>query len=472
MRTEKDSMGEMQVPDDVLYGAQTARAMENFPISGRGLGREMIRALGLIKGAAAAVNQELGLLDPKLSGAIQQAAQEVANGALDAHFPVDVFQTGSGTSSNMNANEVIANRAIQLLDGVVGSKTPVHPNDHVNLGQSSNDVLPTAIHLAAAVALEGELLPALEQLRLSIQAKAADFDPIVKIGRTHLQDATPIRLGQEFSGYAAQLELAHQHLRQTGERLRHLAQGGTAVGTGLNTHPEFGGRVAARLSRLTGIPFVEAANHFEAQATQDGAVQTSGALKTLAAALIKIANDIRWLGSGPRLGLGELILPPVQPGSSIMPGKINPVIAESLIMVCAQVIGDDAAITLGGLYGSFELNTMLPLIARNLLEQITLLARGMTTFRSRLIEGLDADRERIDRMNESSLALATVLAPRIGYDRAAEVAKEAYLSGRTIREVAQAQELLSPPELEETLDLRGQTEPGFVGSRHPKNKES
>jgi len=462
-RVEIDTMGEIEVPAGALYGAQTARAVENFPISGRGIGREMIRALGQIKLVAAQVNHELGLLAPDLADAIERAAQEVIDGALDRHFPVDVFQTGSGTSSNMNANEVIANRAIRLLGGEVGAREPVHPNDHVNLGQSSNDVFPAAIHVAATEGLERALLPALEALRAALADKGEAFDDVVKIGRTHLQDATPIRLGQEFSGYASQLEHAAGHLRDALPRLRELAIGGTAVGTGINTHPEFGRRVADALSAVTGLQFTEAPNHFEAQAAQDAAVQASGALKALAVAVLKIANDIRWLGSGPRLGLGELKLPAVQPGSSIMPGKVNPVIAESLIQVCAQVIGNDTAITLGGMMGSFELNTMLPLIARNLLEQIDLLAAGTSVFREKLVQGLEADVERIESQNERSLSLATVLAPRIGYDRAAEIAKEALGTGRTVREIAEARQVLPAEELQAVLDLRSQTEGGRRG---------
>jgi fumarate hydratase class II len=454
-RIERDSMGEVRVPDQALYGAQTARAVENFPVSGTGLGRELIRALGLIKLAAAQVNRELGLLDPAVAGAIEQAAREVADGALDAHFPVDVFQTGSGTSSNMNANEVIANRAVQLL-GEPGPR--VHPNDHVNRGQSSNDVFPTAIHLAALAGLE-RLRPALAHLQRALEAKAAAFDDVVKIGRTHLQDATPIRLGQELSGYASQLEHGLRHIEGCTWHLQELPIGGTAVGTGINTHPEFGRRMAQRLGGLTGLHLVEAPNHFEAQAARDAAVQLSGTLKTTASSLIKIANDIRWLGSGPRLGLGELELPAVQPGSSIMPGKVNPVIAESLIMACAQVIANDLAITLGGLYGNFELNVMMPLIARNLLEQISLLASASRNFADRLVAGLEARREAIASRNEASLALATALAPRLGYDRAAEIAKESWRTGRTVREIARQQQVLPEDELERVLDLRQQTDP-------------
>jgi len=458
-RMERDSMGELPVPEEMLYGAQTARAVENFPVSGQGIGREMIRALGLVKLAAAQVNRGLGNLAPDLADVISRAAEQVADGELDAHFPVDLFQTGSGTSSNMNANEVIANRAIQLLGGDLGSKS-VHPNDHVNFGQSSNDVFPTAIHVAALTQLERRLIPALRQLQEALQRKAREFDDVVKIGRTHLQDATPIRLGQELSGYASQVEHGLRHLEGCAWHLRELPIGGTAVGTGINTHPEFGARMASRLSELTGVQFVEAPNHFESQGARDAAVQCSGALKTLAAALIKIANDIRFLGSGPRLGLGELELPAVQPGSSIMPGKVNPVIAESLIMVCAQVIGNDTAITLGGLYGNFELNVMMPLIARNLLEQIALLSGATRVFADKLVAGLEARREAIAARNEQSLALATALAPRIGYDRAAEIAKASWKTGRTVRELARERGVLPDDELEQALDLRRQTEPG------------
>jgi len=455
-RIERDSMGEMAVPEDALYGAQTARAVRNFQITGEGIGRAMIGALGQIKMAGARVNRDLGLLDKKIAEAIIKAAGEVAAGKLDDHFPVDILQTGSGTSSNMNANEVIANRAIQIMGGELGSKT-VHPNDHVNLGQSSNDVIPTAIHVAALTQIERDLLPALVKIQTALGAKAEEFDAIVKIGRTHLQDATPIRLGQEFSGFAAQIEHSRQHIKDACVHLRELAIGGTAVGTGLNTHAEFGRRMAAELSSMTGIVFSEAANHFEAQASQDAAVQVSGSLRTLAVALMKIANDIRWLGSGPRLGLGELELPPVQPGSSIMPGKVNPVIAEALIMACAQVIGNDAAITIGGMYANFQLNTMLPLIARNLLQQIGYLARGCDMFTDKLLQDLKADKARIETANERSLALVTVLAPVIGYDRAAEIAKEAHLTGKTIREVCRTKKVLSEEELASLLDLRHQT---------------
>jgi len=458
-RVEKDTMGEMSVPGEALYGAQTARAIINFPISGLHIPHELIWALGLIKYCAAGVNKELGKLKPEIADAIMRAAQEVIDGNLDDHFPIDIFQTGSGTSSNMNANEVISNRAIQLLGGKVGSKSPVHPNDHVNMGQSSNDVFPAAIHIAAISLIDSKLLPALEELRVALDNKSKEFDDIVKIGRTHLQDATPIKLGQEFSGYTSQVEHGTEHIKEACVHLRELAIGGTAVGTGINTHPEFGRRMAGKISELSGTRFVEAKNHFEAQAAQDAAVQMSGSLKTMVVSLIKIANDMRWLGSGPRLGLGELEIPEVQPGSSIMPGKVNPVIAESLIMVCAQVVGNDAAITIGGLSGNFELNVMLPLIARNLLEQIKLLAKASQNFSEKLICGLRVNRANIEQMNEKSLSLATALAPVIGYDKAAEVAKQAHETGKTVREIMFENKILSDERLEEVLDLNKMTSP-------------
>jgi len=458
-RVERDTMGEIEVPEDALWGAQTARAVENFPISGSGIGREMIRALGRVKQAAARVNRELGWLEPELCDVIATAAEEVIRGDLDRHFPVDVFQTGSGTSSNMNVNEVISNRAIQLLGGTVGSGLPVHPNDHVNMAQSSNDVFPTAIHLAALSELESGLLPALGRLHDELREKSERFDDIVKTGRTHLQDATPIRLGQEFSGFASQVEHGIEHLVLVGDGLRELPIGGTAVGTGVNAHPEFGGRMVRELSRMTGMKLLEARNRFEAQSARDAAVRASGALRSIAVSLIKIADHIRWLGSGPRLGLGELELPPVQPGSSIMPGKVNPVIAESLIQAAAQVIGNDAAIAVGGMLGHFQLNAMQPLIARNLLEQIRLLTNGVTSFRERLLAGIKADRDRIASGLDRSLALATALAPHVGYERAAEIAKRASAEGKTVREIALEEKLLPRAELDRILDPRGQTEP-------------
>jgi len=461
-RIERDSMGEMEVPAAALYAAQTARAVANFPISGLRLPRPFLRALGEIKEHAARVNRELGLLDEQRALAIMDAAEEVIRGTLDEHFPVDVFQTGSGTSTNMNCNEVIATLARRNLaeDGV---ELELHPNDHVNLGQSSNDVIPTALHLAAAVELRNHLLPNLEVLQGTLADLAREFNDIVTIGRTHLQDATPVRLGQVFSGYARQVERAIERLELALEDLYELPLGGTAVGTGINTHPEFAARVIAGLGAVHMIPFREAENHFEAQAAKDACIATSGALKGCAVALFKIANDIRFLGSGPRCGLGELQLPAVQPGSSIMPGKVNPVMAESLIQVCAQVVGNDAAVTLGGLSGNFELNVMMPLIAHNLLQAIALLGNGVTAFEQRCLQGLKADRKRCEGLIEQSLAMCTALAPVIGYDRAAELAKRAYLTGKTVREVARESLEMDPDELERLLDPRPMTEPGIPG---------
>jgi len=464
VRVERDTMGELAVPVEAYYGVQTARAVENFPISPLRVPRPMLRALGLIKWAAARVNAELGFLNPKVAKAIQQAAREMSDGRWDNQFPVDIFQTGSGTSSNMNANEVIANRAAELLGGERGSKL-VHPNDHVNLGQSSNDVIPTAIHLAALEQIDRELLPGLKRLHTALAAKAKEFDPIVKIGRTHLQDATPIRLGQEFSGYARQIELGIQRVERTRPSLGELALGGTAVGTGLNTHPEFALRVVALLGRETKCPLREARNHFEAQAAQDGLVEASGALKTVAVSLMKIANDLRWLGSGPRCGLAEIILPETQPGSSIMPGKVNPVIAESAMMVAAQVIGNDAAITVAGQAGNFELLVMLPVMAHNLLQSIALLARASENLAVRCVEGIVADQERCRAGIEQSLAMCTALAPEIGYEAAAEIAKEAYRTGRTVREVALKKRVLPKARLDHLLDPRRMTEPGLTGGK-------
>jgi fumarate hydratase class II len=461
-RIERDSMGEMEVPADALYGAQTARALHNFPVSGLRLPRPFLRALGMIKERAARVNLELELLDRQRALAIMEGAEEVITGALDAHFPLDVFQTGSGTSTNMNANEVIANRACQLLGEPIGGRA-VHPNDHVNLGQSSNDVFPTALHLAAAVEIRHTLVPALFALQEALGEKAGAFDEIVTIGRTHLQDAVPVRLGQVFSGYARQVALAIRRLDAAVEGLCELPLGGTAVGTGLNTHPEFPGRVIQGLAEVTGLPLRKAANHFEAQGARDAAVAASGALRGIAVALSKIAGDIRLLGSGPRCGLGELVLPAVQPGSSIMPGKVNPVMAESLIQACAQVLGNDAAVALGGLHGQLELNVMQPLIAHNLLQSIGLLANAAGLFTERCVRGLEADRRRCEALIEQSLAMVTALAPRIGYDRAAALAKKAHETGRTVREVAREERLLPEEELARLLDPRPMTEPGVPG---------
>ncbi len=464
-RTERDSMGPVEVPAGAYYGASTQRAVLNFPISNLRLPRPFIRALGLIKMAAARVNAELGLLEPRRAEAIEAAAREVAKGELDAHFVVDVFQTGSGTSTNMNANEVIANRASELLGAGRGSKL-VHPNDHVNLGQSSNDVIPTAIHLAALIEMKERLLPALEELRAALEEKSREFWGVVKTGRTHLQDATPIRLGQEFLGYAGQAERALRRLRWAQDELSEVALGGTAVGTGVNTHPQFARRVCALLSQETGIALRETGNHFQAQSTLDGVVAASGILRGVALSLQKIANDISWLGSGPRAGLGELALPEVQPGSSIMPGKVNPVIPESLIQVCGQVAGCDAAIIQAAQRSFFELNMGMPLAAYNLLLAIELLANGSENFARQCVRGLRAT-ERGPQMVEQGLMLATALAPAIGYDAAAAIAKEAAATGRTIREVARERTKLSEEELARLLDPERMTEPGLGAGPAP-----
>ena len=455
-RIEMDSMGEMQVPAGSYYGAQTQRAVLNFPISGLRFPRAFIRAMGLIKKAAAETNQELGLLSGELADAIKTAADEVIEGKLDGQFVVDIFQTGSGTSTNMNTNEVIANRAIEIRGGTIGNRE-VHPNDHVNMGQSSNDVIPTAIHVSALEGLEKRLIPAVKQLRASLQEKAGAFDQVVKIGRTHLQDAVPIRLGQEFSGYAAMMEHAVRRLEAARASLSELAIGGTAVGTGLNCHPEFPGKVVQKLSEWTGVSFREAKNRFEALATRDAAVEASGMMRTVACSLMKIANDVRWLGSGPRCGIGELSLPETQPGSSIMPGKVNPVIPEALTMVAAQVIGNDVTIAVGGQSGNFELNVMKPVIAYNLLQSIELLSNGCAVFRERCVDGLMANEARCREMVEKSLAMVTALAPKIGYDNAAALAKEAHKTGRTVRDLAVEKKVLPLEELEKVLDPMSQT---------------
>ncbi len=437
-RKETDSMGAVEVPADRYWGAQTQRSLELFRIGGERFPREMIRALGFVKQACARVNRDLGQLPPDVAAAIDRAADEVVAGALDEHFPLVVWQTGSGTQTNMNANEVIANRAIELLGGALGSKRPVHPNDHVNRSQSSNDVFPTAIHVAAVAEIAERLLPAVEGLRDVLAAKAAAFADVVKIGRTHLQDATPLSLGQEFSGYAAMLDHALAGIRGALPALSELAIGGTAVGTGLNAPPDFGARVAAVLSELTGHPFRSAPNKFQALASHEAAVGASGALRTLAAALTKIANDIRWLASGPRSGLGEIRIPENEPGSSIMPGKVNPTQAEALTMVCAQVMGNDVAVGIAGASGQFELNVYKPLIAHNLLGSVRLLADGCRSFTEHCAAGIEPQRERIRELMERSLMLVTALAPRIGYDRAAEIARRAHRDGVTLREAALA----------------------------------
>ena len=459
-RIEKDSMGEMTVPATAYWGAQTQRAFENFPISGYRFSRRFIRAMGLVKQSAARVNRELGKLDPERTDLIVRAAQEVVDGKLDDQFVLDIFQTGSGTSSNMNANEVISNRAIELGGGKIGSREPVHPNDHVNMGQSSNDVIPTAIHVAAAEALRNDLVPALTHLAEALRAKAKAFDKIVKIGRTHLQDATPVRLGQEFSGYARQAELGAMRATKAVKALRELPIGGTAVGTGINTHPEFGERMAKALSDATGIDFVEAENHFEAQSAKDAVCEASGQLKTIAVSLTKVANDIRLLGSGPRCGIGELAIAATQPGSSIMPGKVNPVMSEMMVQVCGQVIGNDAAVTAGCRESYFELNVGMPLIAHNLLESVRLLSRAARVFADRCVAGIEANEDRCAELIEGSLAMCTTLAPLIGYDKAAAIAKEAFATGKTVREVATEQKALSSAELDAALDPMSMTKPG------------
>ncbi len=458
-RIEKDSMGEMTVPANAYWGAQTQRAVENFPISGYRFGRRFIRALGLVKRSAAKVNTDLGLLDEKLADLIVRAADEVVEGKLDDQFVVDIFQTGSGTSSNMNTNEVIGNRAIELAGGKIGSREPVHPNDHVNMGQSSNDVIPTAIHVATATAIKDDLVPALEHLRDRLTTKAKEFDDIVKIGRTHLQDATPIRLGQEFSGYAAQADLASLRANKAINALRELAIGGTAVGTGINTHHDFGKRVAAEIAAATGIDFTEARNHFEAQAAKDAVCEASGQLRTIAISLAKIANDIRLLGSGPRCGIGELKIAATQPGSSIMPGKVNPVMSEMVIQVAGQVTGNDAAIAMACRESFYELNVGMPMMAHNIIESIRLLTAAARVFADRCVADIEANRERCEELVEQSLAMCTSLAPKIGYDNAAAIAKEAFRTGKTVRQVALEKGVLSEAELNETLDAKRMTEP-------------
>jgi len=460
-RIERDSMGELEVPGSAYYGAQTERARRNFPVSDLRFPRRFIAAIGMIKGEAAAVNLERGVIDESVAAAIRQAAQEVADGTHDEHFPLDIFQTGSGTSTNMNTNEVVSNRSIEILGGEIGSKTPVHPNDHVNAGQSSNDVIPTAIHVAAYGAVVEELEPALRGLQTALSAKAEEFADVVKIGRTHLMDAVPITLGQEFSGYAQQIGNGLARLEAARPRLAELPLGGTAVGTGLNAPPGFADQVIEQLAERTGHPFRSAPNKFEAMAAKDAAVEMSGALKTVAVSMTKVANDIRWLGSGPRCGIGEVLLPSLQPGSSIMPGKVNPVIPESVLMVAAQVIGNDTTITVAGMSGHFDLNVMMPVIAYNLLQSIHLLASASSILAEKCVMGLEANRERAGEMVERSLAMVTSLAPRIGYDAAADIAKEAYASGRTVREVALEKGVMSAEELDEALDARSQTQGGL-----------
>jgi len=463
-RIEKDSMGSMEVPSHALYGASTQRAVLNFPISGYKFPREFIRALGLVKWAAAEANFELDRLDEAKVSLITQATEEVIEGKLDEHFPLDIFQTGSGTSTNMNANEVISNRCSQLAGKAIGSKDPVHPNDHVNMGQSSNDVIPSAIHIAVGEAIRNNLMPALEALDGALERKAMEFWDIIKIGRTHLMDATPIRLGQEFSGYAKQVEYARLRAGNAISAIEELALGGTAVGTGLNCHPEFPGKVMHHLWNRTGIAFREARNHFEAQGAKDGLVQASGQLKTIAVSLFKIANDIRWLGSGPRCGIGEIRLPETQPGSSIMPGKVNPVMCEMVMQVCTQVIGSDTTVTWAGANGNFDLNVMMPVMAYSLLESIRLLTNAATIFRTKCVDGITANVERCSELVEYSMAMVTSLAPIIGYDRAADIAKESAKTGRTVRELCREKQVLPEDELTKALDPVEMTKPGGEGA--------
>ncbi|MBI2949400.1 MAG: class II fumarate hydratase [Verrucomicrobia bacterium] len=462
VRIEKDAMGEVRVPAWALWAAQTQRAVENFPISGLRFSRAFIRALGLVKMCAAKVNQELGLLGEKQASVIIPAAREVADGQCDEHFPIDIFQTGSGTSTNMNANEVIANRAIELLGGQRGDKKLVHPNDHVNAGQSSNDVIPACIHIAAAMQVREQLIPALQHLQKTLSAQAAEFDNVPKTGRTHLMDAMPVRLGQEFGGYAAQIELGLERLESVLPRLCELALAGTAVGTGINTHKEFGRRIAAALELETKIPFKETRNHFAAQATLNTLTELSGALKTLATALFKIANDLRWMNSGPQAGLQEIRLPALQPGSSIMPGKINPVICEALMMVCMQVMGSDLTCTLADASGNFELNVAMPVVAHNLLQSLTILANGSRVFADKCVAGIVANRDHMARIAAQNAILATALTPHIGYDKVATAIKTAMSENKTIREVVLAMGLMETKKLDEILNVRLLTEGGFV----------
>tara|TARA_Y100001949_G_C15987392_1_gene331262 strand:- start:2107 stop:3501 length:1395 start_codon:yes stop_codon:yes gene_type:complete len=460
VRIENDSLGEVRVPADALYGAQTQRAVENFPISGQRVGRGFIQALGLLKKAAALTNEELGNLDGKIAEAIATAAGEVAVGEWDGEFVVDVYQTGSGTSTNMNANEVMARRANQIL----GHDGSVHPNDHVNFGQSSNDVIPSAIHMAARLAMERELIPSLTHLRDALSEKAGAFDHIVKSGRTHLMDATPVRLGQQFGGYAHQLTKGIERVRRASEELAELALGGTAVGTGINTHPEFASRVIALVSAELDLDFIEAENHFEAQAAKDAAVNAAGALNTIATSFFKIADDVRWLASGPTSGISEILIPAVQPGSSIMPGKVNPVMCEAMMMVAARVMGNHTTVTIAGQRGNFELNVMMPVLAQALLESIALLSNVARTFADRCVKGIEANEPRAKELLEKNPSIATALNPYVGYDKATEVAKEAARKGLSVRDVVEEKGLLKPEEINEALDVRAMTEPGLPGS--------
>jgi fumarate hydratase, class II len=452
-RTERDALCDVRIPSDALWGAQTQRAVENFRISGRGFPRAFILALAEIKLHAGVANAELSVLDRDIADAIQAAAREVIDGTHDNQFPVDVYQTGSGTSTNMNMNEVLANRATQLLHEWGEVARAVHPNDHVNAGQSSNDVIPTAMHLSTLASIDGMLLPAMAKLHAALREKAEAFADVVKVGRTHLMDAAPLTMGQEFSGYAAQVEKGIRRIRQAREALLELPLGGTAVGTGLNAHPEFASRVIAMLAKQTGLPLREAENHFEAQAARDAAVEASAALKTVSVSLMKIANDIRWMSSGPHAGLGEIQLPALQPGSSIMPGKVNPVIPEALAMVCARVMGNDVTVTIAGQSGNFELNVMMPLIAVTLLESIELLSNAVLAFAANCITGIEPRHKRLRQQAERNLMTVTALVPAIGHEAAAAIAQEAERSGRGIREVALERSGLAEAELDRLLGI-------------------
>ena len=462
-RTESDSLGEMQVPADAYWGAQTQRAVENFPISGISFGRRFVRALGIVKKASAQANRDLGLVDDEIAAAIIDAADEVIAGEHDDQFPVDVFQTGSGTSSNMNANEVIANRAAEIMGHEIGDRA-VHPNDHVNYGQSSNDVIPTAMHVASLEALANDVVPALETLADELAEKEDTFDGVVKTGRTHLQDATPVRLGQEFGGYRTQIEKGIDRVEGVQDHLAELALGGTATGTGLNTHPEFPERAAEYIAEETGLPFREADNHFEAQAAHDAMSEAHGALRTVAGSLNKIANDLRLLASGPRNGLGEIEQPENQPGSSIMPGKINPVVAESVNQLHKQVVGNDAAVSAGAAEGQINLNLYKPILASNFLQSARLIANGSEVFAERFVAKLEANEEHCEEQVEQSMALATALNPAIGYDKASKVAKQALAEGKTVKEVAVAEGYLTEEEADEVLDPEAMTHRVILGT--------
>jgi len=461
-RTESDSLGEMEVPAEAYWGAQTQRAVENFPVSGFTFGRRFVRALGIVKKAAAEANRDLELIEEETADAIVDATEEVINGEHDSQFPVDIFQTGSGTSTNMNANEVIANRASELMGEEIGSNA-VHPNDDVNFGQSSNDVIPTAMHVATLEAIERDLVPALETLRAALGEKEGEFDMVVKTGRTHLQDATPVRLGQEFGGYRSQIDKGISRVSRTKRGLSELALGGTAVGTGLNTHPDFPELTAEKISDETGLPFEETVDHFEAQAAHDAMTEAHGALRTVSGSLNKIANDLRLLASGPRNGLGEIDQPENQPGSSIMPGKINPVVAESVNQVHAHVVGNDATVSTGAANGQIDLNLYKPVIAYNTLESISLLSNVSEAFAEKFVDKLEANREHCKAQVEQSMALATALNAHIGYDAASEVAKQALDEDKTIREVVVSEGYLDEDEADEVLDAYAMTERGIPG---------